>query len=406
MGTWSYKPFGNDTAKDWIWSLANSSSDESVTLAINDALDTGDVLDATTSEKAVAAASTIAAATLDPVRGVPKDVAGWIRTSGYVPTKNRIRDATRVLDLILGESELRDLWDEAGSSKGWLKSLREVRQCLVDAVSSELPSRVPRKPGMPRLLYRLIERYSQDPCESVRQKIREKIDALEDVEEVSADTQREKPLILVAAVGLLEETRSLLERGADPNQSSSYTGKRAVVVACKSGNVEMLKLMLDSGADLFAEQTKFDEDGSDVVHRYVPAFVGALYFGTPDMLEMLESRGVPIDQLGINGETPLYEASYLGNFAVVDYLLKRGFDPNDSGEYSETPIFTAVRGGHYEIVERLVDAGADVNLQELRGSRPIDYAVKGESIADLLVKHGAVPGAPLTGKHFDANGNS
>lgn len=395
MGAWSDKPFGNDTAKDWLWSLSEADSDEPLSAAIAAVLQARDLPDAPCSEAAVAAAAVVAAAAHDPIRGVPKDVATWIRTTGYVPTDKLVGDSTRALDRILKDSELRDLWDETGRPGGWHKSVSNIRQRLINTIDGELPLRTPKKPGMPRLLYRLIERHSQDPCLAVREKIREKIDALEDVESISADTGHEKPLILVTAAGLVEEVRSLLKRGADPNKTSKYTGTKAVISACKSGNLEMLELMLDSGADLYAEQTTYDEDGNDVVHRYVPAFVGTLYFGTPEMLRMLESRDIPVDQLGINGETPLYEASYLGNLAVVNYLLNQGVDPDDSGNYHETPIFTAVRGRHCEIVERLIDARADINLQETRGSRPLDYADGDEAISNLLIKHGAVHGSPL-----------
>lgn len=392
MGSWNNKPFGNDTALDWVSRLLHADSEDPICSCIRGALDSNDVLDAPISEEAIAAAAVVAAAAKEPIRAVTKDISAWIRTRGYVPDKALIADAIKVLEAVMAESELRDLWDESERLQGWLKSTANVQQRLVSALNSELPVRKPKKPGMPRLLYKLVERYEREPEDSVRVKIRSKLDALEDLEQPTKDTRNETPLVLVTTAGLLDEARSLLDRGADPNGTSRQSGGKAVTAACKSGKLEMLELILDAGAEFVTEYTRIiDEDGTDSTYTYVPALLGALRFGTPEMIKLVEDRGADINELGINGETMLYEACYLGNTAVVDYLLQRGFDPNDMGNYHETPLFTAVRGGHIEVVKLLINAGADVNKREHWGGTPLDYADNNQTIADLLVANGAVP---------------
>lgn len=395
MGSWSNKPFGNDTALDWALRLLSSGSEDLIPSSIRDALDSNDVPDASISEEAVAAAAVIAAAANEPIRAVTKDISAWIRTRGYVPDKALIADATKVLEAVMEESELRELWEESERLQGWLKSTANVQQRLVSALNSELPTREPKKPSMPRLLYKLIERYEREPDDNVLERIRGKLDAIEDLDQPTKDTHHESPLVLVASAGLFDEAKSLLDRGADPNLPSRLSGRTAVTAACKSGKLEMLELMLDAGANFVEEYTRtIDEDGTDSTYKYVPALLGALRFGTPEMIELVEDRGADINELGINGETMLYEACYLGNLNVVKYLLQRGFDPNDKADYHEPPIFTAVRGHHLEIVKLLIDAGADVNGREDWGGNPLDYADSDQAIADLLVAKGAVPGEP------------
>lgn len=391
MGSWSNKPFGNDTALDLTSRLLTADSEDPVSSCIRDALDSKDALDATMSEEAIAAAALIAAAANESIRAVPKDVSAWIWTRGYVPDKALIKDAATVVQAVMEQSELRDLWEESDGLQGWLKATENVRQRLVSATKGALPKRKPKKCGMPRLLYKLIERYQQEPDDRVLEKIRGKLEALDDINQPTKETWHETPLVLVATAGLVDEARSLLERGADPNSTSPSSGRCAAVAACKSGKLEMLELILDSGADFYEDHVRSLEG---TVYRYVPALLGALRFGTPEMIELVEQRGADLGEFGINGETMLYEACHLGNLDVVDYLLRRGFDPNDKGNYHEPPIFAAVRGRHLEIVKLLIGAGADVNQREDWGGVPLDFADGNQAMADLLIAHGAVPGEP------------
>lgn len=394
MGAWNNKPFGNDTALDWASRLVVSSSDEPISSSIREVLESNDVPDASVSEKAIAAAAVVGAAAKEPIRTVSKDISAWIRARGYVPDKAVVSEAIAVLEAVMAKSELRDLWDESEGLQGWLRATSTLQQRLVSVLDSELPVRKPKKPGMPRLLCKLIERYGREPEGHVLERIRSKLEALEDIDQPTKETGHETPLVLVATAGLYNETKLLLEKGADPNKTSHLSGKKPVFAACKSGSLEMLELVLDSGANFVEETTLIvDEDGSNSPYRYVPALLGALRFGTPEMVALVEARGADINELGINGETMLYEACGLGNLAVVEYLLQRGLDPNDKGKYHESPIFAAVRGRHLEIVRRLIAAGADVNQREDWGGNPLDYAGSDEAITDLLIASGAVPGA-------------
>ena len=394
MGAWSNKPFGNDTALDWASKLVDSSSDEPISSSIREVLDSNCVPDASISEEAIAAAAVIAASAKEPIRAVTKDISAWIRTRGYVPDKAVISDAITVLEAVTAESELRDLWDESEGLQGWLRATSTLQQRLVSLLDSELPVRKPKKPGMPRLLCKLIERYGREPEGRVLERIRSKLEALEDIDQPTKETGHETPLVLVATAGLYSETKLLLEKGADPNKTSRLSGKKPVSAACKSGSLEMLELILDAGANFVEEHAHIiDEDGTDSPYRYVPALLGALRFGTPEMIALVEDRGADINELGINGETMLYEACRLGNSDVVDYLLQRNFDPNDKGTYHEPPIFAAVRGRHLETVRLLIAAGADVNQREDWGGNPLDYADSDRTIVDLLIASGAVPGA-------------
>ena len=82
MGTWNSKPFGNDTAKDWLWKLEKATDDKLLSATIK--LPPSGALDVTFCEEALAAASIIYASRLEPVKGVPKIAKDWINHNGYV----------------------------------------------------------------------------------------------------------------------------------------------------------------------------------------------------------------------------------------------------------------------------------------------------------------------------------
>ena len=185
MGTWSNKPFGNDTASDWALRLVESTDD----LAIKDALALPDSeIDAGDAERAIAAAAVVASAAADPLRALSNELKSWIRQHGYVPTKTVVNSAIKAVDAVMKDSELRDLWEESEAPEPWLRTTTTVRDRLSAALEDALPGRSPKKPGMPRNLGKLIERHREDPDPKVLTKIREKLEKLEDPDKATRQT--------------------------------------------------------------------------------------------------------------------------------------------------------------------------------------------------------------------------
>ena len=147
-----------------------------------------------------------------------------------------------------------------------------------------------------------------------------------------------------------------------------------------------MELLIDYGADLFAEQVV--DDQSDP-HRYMPALLVNAMFGVPDTIPLLEKAGANIRHLSINGENLLDFAARYGNESMIEFLLERGFDANDMGDYHSPALFAAVQGGHLGAVIRLIDAGANVNHVDVCGGTALDYAGEGTEIDKLLIDNGA-----------------
>ena len=112
MGTWNTKPFGNDTASDWLWELEKA-LDESILQTALGADAKGD--------ETIAAAAVVEAARRQPIGALPPKAKGWVSERGFVPSDALVKQAMAAVEKIRNHSELRELWEESGSLKSWLK---------------------------------------------------------------------------------------------------------------------------------------------------------------------------------------------------------------------------------------------------------------------------------------------
>ena len=112
MGTWNTKPFGNDTAGDWLWKLEQSKDDAVIKAAFEAEADT---------DETVAAAVVVAAARRQPIGALPPKAKAWVAERGFVPSDALVKQALAAAENIRNHSELRELWTESGALKSWLK---------------------------------------------------------------------------------------------------------------------------------------------------------------------------------------------------------------------------------------------------------------------------------------------
>lgn len=175
----------------------------------------------------------------------------------------------------------------------------------------------------------------------------------------------------------------LLNMGASPNAEGPEYGN-ALQAAAYDGNEEILRLLLDRGAN---PNQRYGDT------TYGTALQAAAFEGTFANVELLVERGALINfsKCGIHGN-PLYAACVTGRDDVVEFLISRGADVNAvGGEYSY-PIIVAARNGFQTCVELLVKANADVNV---RGGPELTYPLIAaatylpKSTVELLLDNGA-----------------
>ncbi|KAH7120549.1 ankyrin repeat protein [Dactylonectria macrodidyma] len=229
-------------------------------------------------------------------------------------------------------------------------------------------------------------------------------------------------LCRAVASGLDSLLAILLRSGCDVDKTSTYWSAPAVVIAPWRLQVSSMELLLES-------EPKPDLTVCDSV--YDTAIVAAVRSGNPDMVDLLLRNGASVDNpqgrkeglvnmavrwnrhkavtVLINGKAdfesgekskeassnlrpPLVIAADMGLGECVEVLLAHGADPNvacDGG----TALYCAVAGNHIDIVRKLLEnePKADINVQPLGEDMLMIRAVctGNTELVSLLMEHGA-----------------
>jgi len=150
--------------------------------------------------------------------------------------------------------------------------------------------------------------------------------------------------------------------------------------ACIKGHLEVVRLLLDSGADMEAA----DYSGSTPLHY-------ACDEGHPQVARLLLDGGADMETADHVGDTPLHDACYSGRLELVRLLLDRGAERESGNEVGRTPLHVACSVDQPEVVRLLVDGGADKEAADLHGYTPLVMACdEGDlEIIKLLLQRGA-----------------
>lgn len=137
---------------------------------------------------------------------------------------------------------------------------------------------------------------------------------------------------------------------------------RQLLDACKSGNTEEVKQLMQSGAAFTT-----DWMGTSPLHF-------AAQNGHVEVLDVLLKAGVSRDTRTKVDRTPLHLAAQEGHLEIVNQLVQHGADMDAKDLLKMTPLHWAVQRGYYDIVEVLLGNGADPNSISKFDKTPMDIA--------------------------------
>ena len=190
------------------------------------------------------------------------------------------------------------------------------------------------------------------------------------------------PLHKASAFGAVEVARLLLEHGADINAGAEDGMTPLHYASAKS--LEVARLLLERGADANARA----EDGSTPLHN--ASMIG--YPGQEDILRVLLEHGADVEARRTKDDaTPLHNALSHGALEVVRVLLEHGADANAWTIDGETPFRKALLRENLELVRLMLEHGADVTAEDDYGMTALQLAVSDE-VVELLLEHGAKKG--------------
>ena len=209
--------------------------------------------------------------------------------------------------------------------------------------------------------------------------------ALKDMQDPNAcssgppDYDSNAPLHQASLNGHVEVLRVLLDAGADKEATNAW-GSRPLHMAAGEGHLEALRLLLKARADMAAES----EHGQ--------ALHAAAFGGHVDVVRLLVESGAdregvtsaghsfspPNDSPG--GLRPVHMAVGEGHVEVVRLLLAAGAEADKEDSEGFRPLHEAAQQGYVEIVSLLLEFLANQEAEDQEGHRPLHLAVLGSNL--------------------------
>jgi ankyrin len=215
----------------------------------------------------------------------------------------------------------------------------------------------------------------------------------------SANSGGETALMTAARTGNVDTVTLLLDRGANINAKDTVHEQNALMWAVLENHADMVNLLLARGADInahtkvtmpkgeYVPARAGGASGTGIVRqRALPTSDGgmtpllfAVRDGNVEMVRQLLDRGANINQSSGNHTSPLIVALLNGQVGLAAELLARGADPNAADDYHRAALFAAIdlRNFNHEkygdlptdgrdpldLIKVLLKKGADPNLR-------------------------------------------
>lgn len=172
--------------------------------------------------------------------------------------------------------------------------------------------------------------------------------------------------------------QALLAERANPNFIAA-DGNTALELAIRNGDPDVVRWLLDAGADLNSVQT----DGGSLF-----AINGG---DTVEMVGMLVAHGADVNRTDSRGKTPLIRFASNDGSDLLQAFIDRGARMNAQDHFGNSPLIEAAATGNLDAMGTLLRAGADVNLRNASGLDAFQLASSNgyRAAADLLVAAGA-----------------
>jgi ankyrin repeat protein len=112
--------------------------------------------------------------------------------------------------------------------------------------------------------------------------------------------------------------------------------------------------------------------------------------GNVDVVKLLLENGAKLDVKENKGMRPLHYAAYNGKTDIVNLLMRCGSNSNEPTFNGDTPLHLASQCGHADIVYQLLNFGADVRLTNTSFHSALDVACENgrTKIVEILLQSG------------------
>jgi ankyrin repeat protein/L-ascorbate metabolism protein UlaG (beta-lactamase superfamily) len=153
--------------------------------------------------------------------------------------------------------------------------------------------------------------------------------------------------------------------GANKNLvfSRNIQQETALTLAANRGNIDILKCLVDSGANVNARNA----------YSNTPLYI-ACSRGRIAFVRYLVEKGAVVNAYCDAGNTPLHIAVNSNRTEIVRYLLEQDANANAVNDYGQTPLLTACWNNvPLSMFEILYEGGANINSKTTQNQNAINY---------------------------------
>jgi ankyrin repeat protein len=181
--------------------------------------------------------------------------------------------------------------------------------------------------------------------------------------------QSEDPLYSASALGNLEAVKTLVENGASVDKEMN-----PLEVSSEYGHKDIVAYLLQKGANV----NKFHviKDGDTAGKTSGSALMAAVSKGYLDIVKLLIENGADLEYKAGNADdqTALTLAAKSGSRNIMEYLLDKGTKINYQDANGETALMIASKNGFAECVNVLLNHKPDMSLKNKQGQTALDLA--------------------------------
>lgn len=199
----------------------------------------------------------------------------------------------------------------------------------------------------------------------------------------------------------------------NPNIDKCYENGRTILLylVAETNNVEGIKYIIDSGADLYTHCTPQQEALFVAVENNVNTSVietlivnntnllhtdsygnnalmlAAVKNPNPDILKILIEYGLNVNDKNDNGFDALTLASFNNSkLSIIETLIDYSANVNSTDKFGHTPLMAAALNGNDEIMRYLIKRGANASATDKNGLTVLDYYNKRQYLKTLKYK--------------------
>ena len=149
----------------------------------------------------------------------------------------------------------------------------------------------------------------------------------------------------------------LFDHGAKANVKNSL-GEPVLDNAVMMGNTDVVKILID----------QLKKEGADPASLGTGVLIAAKT-GKVDMLQVLADAGAPLDNRGPDGYLPIHWTVKSGNYDAMMFLIEKGVDVNAKGGQGYSVLDWATNEGYTRLIKALKKAGAKNTPQYFKDSK-------------------------------------